>query len=213
MKIYKYSGEDLWKRALIARRMMRRTPGLVARDTSRRRWYFRKMLNFSHPEWQLYPLEIFWSFVGSLFGIGILSAINYAVFGHESQLLLMGTFGAAAMLLFGAPKADFAQPRNVIGGHVISALVGVTVCLLFGSGSPVGVPLAVACAIAAMHLTGTLHPPGGGTALLMLTSPALIELGYKAVLFPVGLGATILVACALVTNNLSRARRYPMYWW
>ncbi len=118
------------------------------------------------------------------------------------------------MLLFGAPQVPFAQPRNVIGGHVVSALVGITVYMLCGDIAFIAPALAVAGAIAAMHVTGTLHPPGGGTALMMaIGDQSVVQYGYLAVLFPVAAGTVILVAVALIVNNLARDRRYPVSWW
>ena len=74
-------------------------------------------------------------------------------------------------------------------------------------------PLAVAMAIAVMHVTKTLHPPGGATALIAVVGSAKIRaLGYLYVIMPVGLGAIIILAVALLVNNISRNRKYPEYW-
>jgi CBS-domain-containing membrane protein len=159
-------------------------------------------------------MEVAWSFIGSVVGMGLLSWCNLHVFGRADNLLLMGTFGASSMLLFGAPHTPFAQPRNVVGGHVVSALAGIAVVSLLGGDSHLAPALAVAVSIAAMHVTGTLHPPGGGTALIMATgSPLVAEFGFFAAIFPVATGAAILVAAALLTNNLAYDRRYPVSWW
>ena len=65
-----------------------------------------------------------------------------------------------------------------------------------------------------MHLPGTLHPPGGATALIAVTGGPKIEaLGYLFALVPAGTGALILLAVALVVNNLAKGRKYPNYWW
>lgn len=215
MRLHRTTGQELWRRALAARRFARTAPSRGRRRLAfRARIYLQKMRGLRHDELQIYPVEILWSFVGSFAGIGLLSLCHHLLLSGEDRVLLLATFGASAMLLFGAPSAAFSQPRNVIGGHVISALVGVAVFALLGPDSVFSAPLAVALAIVAMSLTGTLHPPGGGTALLMVTGgPAITRLGYAAAFFPVGVGALLLVLAALVTNNLSRGRRYPLYWW
>ena len=74
--------------------------------------------------------------------------------------MIIGSFGASAVLIYGAIKSPLAQPRNLLGGHVISALIGVTVFNLF-SLLWLAAALAVATSIAVMHATKTLHPPGG----------------------------------------------------
>jgi CBS-domain-containing membrane protein len=71
----------------------------------------------------------------------------------------------------------------------------------------------VATAIAVMHATKTLHPPGGATALIaVIGGPGIHKLGYMYALVPVGLGAVIMLIVALFVNNLSRTRRYPEFW-
>ena len=176
--------------------------------------YFAKMRGGRPTDMEIFPVKIMWSFIGSLIGMLLLTLCNTVLFSRTDNLLLMGTFGASAMLLFGAPQVPFAQPRNVIGGHVVSALVGITAYKLCGDASFLAPALGVAGAIAAMHTTGTLHPPGGGTALMMATGDqAVVQYGYLAVLFPVATATGILVVVALITNNLARDRRYPISWW
>jgi CBS-domain-containing membrane protein len=219
MRIYRTTSQDVWNRVKVARRALRershRQPNRPARRHAiRARAYFSKMCGLPGKGTVIFPLEILWSFIGSFIGITILAFVNTEALAREDNLLLMGTFGASAMLLFGAPQVPFAQPRNVVGGHVVSALVGITVYTLCGEGSFLAPALGVAGAIAAMHATGTLHPPGGGTALMMATGDqAVMQYGYLAVLFPVATGAALLVAVALITNNLARDRRYPVSWW
>ena len=221
MRIHRTTSQDVWNRVKVARRVLRKpahcTPEKsLARHKvqARARAYFAKMRGQRAEDLEIFPVEIFWSFAGSLAGMLILAWCNAEVFGRTDNLLLMGTFGASAMLLFGAPQVPFAQPRNVVGGHVVSALVGITVYTLFGGVSFAAPALGVAGAIAAMHATGTLHPPGGGTALMMATGDqAVQQYGYLAVLFPVATATAILVTVALITNNLARDRRYPVTWW
>ena len=112
------------------------------------------------------------------------------------------------------PQAPFSQPRNLIGGHCISALVGVSVYLLLGNQGIFACPLPVSLTIVAMQLTGTVHPPGGATALIAVIGGSTVHaLGYWYVLCPVGLGACIMVGVAMVVNNLSegKARKYPIW--
>ena len=158
--------------------------------------------------------EILWSWVGSLVGIGAVALINRGMFSGTDQLYMLGSFGASAVLLFGAPKSPLAQPRNLVGGHLLSALVGVLCFDLLGGSPIVAESFAVATAIALMHLTRTLHPPGGATALIAVAgSDELHALGYLYVLMPVGLGAVVLLVVALLVNNLNPQRRYPEVWY
>ena len=157
--------------------------------------------------------EIGWSFLGAAAGIAAVAFLHERVADPAGLSMLIGSFGASAVLLYGAPKSPLAQPRNLIGGHVLSALVGVTVRLAIASPDWLACSLSVALAIAVMHATGTLHPPGGATALIAVTGgPKILALGYLYVLFPVLSGALIMLLVAVVAVNAAPNRRYPEYW-
>jgi len=157
--------------------------------------------------------EIVWSWVGSLVGIGFCAWLSASFFEPRDLTLIIGSFGASAVLIYGAVRSPFAQPRNVLGGHVISAFVGVVSWNLIGDTVWLAAALAVSFAIAAMLLTKTVHPPGGATALIaVIGGQQTHNLGYLYPFVPVGAGATVLVIVALLINNLSRNRKYPEYW-
>jgi CBS-domain-containing membrane protein len=93
-------------------------------------------------------------------------------------------------------------------------VIGVIVFKLFGFSPWLASSLAVATAIAAMHATKTLHPPGGATALIAVTgSDKIHDLGFLYAVFPVATGVVIMLAVALVINNLAPSRKYPEFWW
>lgn len=158
--------------------------------------------------------EIFWSWIGALLGIGTLAVVGAQIFSPHHLPLMLGSFGASAVLVYGAPRSPLAQPRNLVGGHALSALVGVSCWQLLHTMPGLAQAMAVATAIALMHATRTLHPPGGATALIAtLGTPELEKLGYGYVLVPATAGPLILLLIALLVNNLPRTRRYPEIWW
>ncbi|OSM00220.1 putative HPP family protein [Magnetofaba australis IT-1] len=128
--------------------------------------------------------------------------------------LLIGSFGASAVLLYGVPDSPLAQPRNVLGGHLISGVVGVIVQQAIGGPLWLVAALAVSVAIMAMILTRTTHPPGGATALIaVMGSPDIEALGFLYPIVPAFTGALCLLAVALISNNFRSAKRYPTAWW
>lgn len=128
--------------------------------------------------------------------------------------MLIGSFGASAVLAYGAVRSPLAQPRNLVGGHVVSAVIGVTAWKLLHADPWLAPAVAVATAIAVMHLTRTLHPPGGATALIaVIGSDQIHAVGYTYVLVPATLGPVVMLMVALIINNLSTTRRYPEIWW
>ncbi|HBM15857.1 MAG TPA: HPP family protein [Lentisphaeria bacterium] len=157
--------------------------------------------------------EIAWSGLGSFLGIGLCAFFSYKFLEPFSLTLLIGSFGASAVLIYGAIKSPLAQPRNLIGGHLISALIGVICFQIFGYMIWIAAALSVSIAIMAMLATKTLHPPGGATALIAVIGGTNIHnLGYLYILFPVASGAVILLLVALAINNLAKGRKYPEYW-
>ena len=126
---------------------------------------------------------------------------------------VIGSFGASAVLIYDAFDSPLAQPRNLIGGHLISAVVGVSCYKLIGHLPYIANACAVSFAIVVMDRTQTLHPPGGATALIAVVGPEHIHhLGYWYVLYPVMLGAFVLLGIALLLNNIDNSRRYPLWW-
>ena len=157
--------------------------------------------------------EITWSWIGAFLGITPLAFLNYNLFQGNDPVFIIGSFGASAVLIYGAVKSPLAQPRNLVGGHMISAVIGVIAYKLFYPFPWFASAFAVATAIAVMHATKTLHPPGGATALIaVIGSEKIHDLGFLYVFVPVGAGALIMLIVALVVNNIAKSRRYPEFW-
>ncbi len=148
--------------------------------------------------------QIITGLVGGISGIGLVAWLTRLT----EVPLLMAPFGATCVLLFAAPNAPLAQPRNVIGGHLVSALVGLVIMQLLGTG-PLAMAAGVGVAIAAMQALRVVHPPAGANPLVVMMSGAI---GYDFLLMPVLAGSISLVLVALLINNLGAARRWPTYW-
>lgn len=147
--------------------------------------------------------HIFWSWFGSFLAIAITSYLAI----KTNSPLLMAPFGATSVLIFGVPDSPLAQPRNVVGGNLLAAFVSLIMLHFLGS-SPLAMGMAVSTAIGMMQLTGTVHPPSGAVALVvMMTQP-----NWQFLLTPTLEGSMILVLCAVVFNNLADERTYPKHW-
>jgi len=142
--------------------------------------------------------------LGSFAGIGLVAILS----DIYKLPLLLPSFGASAVLLYAACHVPMAQPKNVIGGHLISAFMGVLVYQMFGDAWWT-IALGVTLAIVAMTVTYTLHPPGGATAFVAVYTGQ----NFGFIISPVGVGALCLIIIALLVNNLSSERKYPDYWY
>ncbi|GAQ82039.1 hypothetical protein KFL_000980260 [Klebsormidium nitens] len=177
---------------------------------------------------------LFWSWIAAFCGIALLAVLTYNVPWyaptdeilhekiHTHLVFIIGSFGASAVLVFGAIDSPLAQPRNLVGGHVLSACVGIAVAEAFDAGGLaypghsnkyvwVQAGMAVATAVVLMQFTRTVHPPGGATALIAVTSPPALRLKGLFIVIPVLAGALLLLLVALIINNIQR--HYPLYWW
>ncbi|MBL3527849.1 MAG: HPP family protein [gamma proteobacterium endosymbiont of Lamellibrachia anaximandri] len=161
--------------------------------------------------------KIAWSWLGAFIGIYLVAILSrFSNTGLLDSLFLVGSFGASAVLIYAAPQVEYAQPRNLIGGHIISAVIGVTVYKLLPFDVALLGAFAVSLSIVAMHFTRTTHPPGGATALIAVIGNAEVHnIGYQFVVSPIAVGAFVMLFIALVVNNLSKnpKRHYPRYWY
>uniref|UniRef100_E6QQM6 HPP transmembrane region domain-containing protein n=1 Tax=mine drainage metagenome TaxID=410659 RepID=E6QQM6_9ZZZZ len=157
--------------------------------------------------------EIIWSWIGGFCGIAAVAWLDHLFFAGTDLSLMIASFGASAVLVYGAVRSPLAQPRNLVGGHFVSAIVGVICWKLFHPYPVLAQAIAVASAIATMHFTRTLHPPGGATALnAVIGSAALHKLGFWYVIMPATVGPLILLVVAVLVNNIPATRKYPEIW-
>ena len=126
-------------------------------------------------------------------------------------------FATSIVLVLGSPKADPAQPRALIGGHLISTVVGILAVKLFGP-APWAAALAVGLAMIAMHLTDTFHPPAGIDPLVIVIN----DLSWSFLFAPVGVGALLLATFAFTWHNVvargankgdTWPNTWPVRWW
>ncbi len=175
--------------------------------------YWQKMKGNDQSPPRVSITEVCWSWLGSFLGISAVALLHYNLVDQQGLMLLIGSFGASAVLIYGAVRSPLAQPRNLIGGHVLSALIGVMAFQWLGTSPWLAAAVAVSTSIALMHLTKTLHPPGGATALIaVIGGQSVHKLGYLYVVMPVALGACVMLIIALVVNNIPKNRKYPEFW-
>jgi CBS-domain-containing membrane protein len=154
-----------------------------------------------------------WSWIGAFLGITAVGGLTEHWLEGTRLTLMIGSFGASAVLIYGAVRSPLAQPRNLVGGHVLSAIIGVASFKLLPDPMWLGAAVAVSTSIAVMHVTKTLHPPGGATALIAVIGGEKIPaLGFLYAAIPVGLGVVIMLIIALAVNNIPKGRRYPEFW-
>jgi CBS-domain-containing membrane protein len=122
-------------------------------------------------------------------------------------------FATSIVTVLGSPKAEPAQPRALIGGHLVSTLVGLVIVKLCGP-APWAAAIAVGVAMVAMHLTSTFHPPAGIDPLVVVIN----NMSWSFLIVPVGIGAFLLTLFAfgwhhLVARGADKSDTWPVRWW
>ena len=158
------------------------------------------------------PVDHLWSFIGAFTGIALIGSLQSITLTSLDNTFLIGSFGASAVLIYGETNSPLAQPRNLVGGHIISAIIGVCVAKLIPNPdlSWLACALAVSVAIIALQITKTTHPPGGATPLIaVIGSTQIKNLGFLYKINPELISVLILLIMAYFTSKFGRQRLYP----
>lgn len=166
--------------------------------------YLMKMKGKGKSPLKINTKDILTGFLGGIITIFILGFLT----NMTSNPWLIASFGASCVLAFSLWNSPLSQPRNIIGGHFISTLIGLIIYHLFGN-EEWSIALGVGLAISLMMLTKTTHPPAGA-------DPIIVILGthhtWEYLFTPVLTGSVVIVLVALLVNNLRRERSYPVFW-
>ncbi len=141
----------------------------------------------------------FISAFGAFLCISVLAYLNSF---EESNLWLIPPFGASMVLVMAVHESPLAHPKNILFGHILSALAGVFVFSLLGS-SFISLGLAVGLAIFLMMSTKTVHPPAGANPIIAILGAK----GISFILMPVAVGASFIVLFAIIYNKVLK-RKY-----
>lgn len=146
--------------------------------------------------------------LGAGVGIGVVYGLTHWLV-PDASVWILASMGASAVLLFAVPHGPLSQPWALIGGHLISAFVGVSVQKLLPA-HPLAPALAVGLAVLLMCYLRCIHPPGGATALAaVIGGPAIHQLGFSYLWLPIGLNVAVILTVAVIFNSPFSWRRYP----
>jgi len=147
--------------------------------------------------------------LGALAGLAVIGVVMRMLPGLDTGIpFLVAPMGASAVLLFGVPASPLAQPWSILGGNIVSALVGVT-CARLIADPAAAAAIAVGVSLCAMFTLRCVHPPSGAVALTaVLGGPSIHALGYGFVVAPIAAQSVLLLACALAYHALT-GHRYP----
>lgn len=141
--------------------------------------------------------EFIVSVLGAFFGTLIASFFSSTILAAEDMPLILASTGASAILIFSLPFSPVSQPWNLVGGHLVSASVGVS-CYLLIADELFASSLSIPFAMLFMHYLRCMHPPGGATAITAVIGGTNVHaLGYGFVIIPVFINTIILLSIAM----------------
>ena len=145
------------------------------------------------------------SFLAGIFSIITISVLTVLTYKTEYGVFLLASFGSSMVLLYGYPESPFAQPKNIILGHFLTALVGI----IFLNHVPlpvfVNIPLAVGFGVMFMILLKVTHPPAGGNPIIVIIG----SVSFDYLLTPVLIGSIIVVLFGVIINKFLFKKEYP----
>jgi CBS-domain-containing membrane protein len=153
--------------------------------------------------------------IGAGVTIGVLAYITFQsiLAGTNYGLWLAASFGSSVVVVFGYPENEFSQPKNVLLGHLLCALVGIIFVTLFKITQDrsiffIAIGLAVGISVMLMMAFRVTHPPAGGnTIVVMLTQDS-----FQFLVFPIMAGAITIIIGGIIYNRLLLKRKYPQTW-
>ncbi|MDD1627575.1 MAG: HPP family protein, partial [Methylococcaceae bacterium] len=148
--------------------------------------------------------------VVSCFSVILLTAwITQEFSSNAAYPIIVASMGASAVILFIIPNSPLAQPWSLVGGQLVSAVIGVACAQVF-THTAFASACAVGGSVLVMLLFRCLHPPGAATALTpIMAGDPITALGYGFVLMPVGLNVAIMLFMAIVINRWVLRYEYP----
>ena len=138
----------------------------------------------------------------SIITIGILTFLTYKT---EFGLFLLASFGSSMVLLYGYPESPFAQPKNVLFGHLVTAFVGLIVLHFIPLPIYLIIPLAVGLGVGLMILFNITHPPAGGNPIIVIIG----GVSFEYLISPVLTGSLIIIIFAIIINRFILKKPYP----
>lgn len=164
--------------------------------------YLKKMKGRAREKDRIDYIDSFVSAIGGLIAIIIISFVAV----YLGYPMALAPLGASCLIVFGAHKGLMSQPRNVIGGHVISTTSALIIWSVFGKSLFI-IGLVLAIVLIIMTLTKTVHPPAAASALVVVNSQA--GWGFLVLIL---IGTLLLVFISMIYNNLFQTRQYPKHW-
>ena len=153
--------------------------------------------------------------IGAGVTIGILAYITFqsVLAGSIYGLWLTASFASSVVVVFGYPENEFAQPKNVLLGHLLCAFIGILFVTLFKISQDrtiffLAIGIAVGLSVMLMMMFKISHPPAGGNTVVVI----LAQDSFQFLLFPILVGAVTIIIGGVIYNRFILKKNYPLKW-
>ena len=151
-------------------------------------------------------LEFKKAFIAGIFSIITIGFLTLLTYKTEYGIFLIASFGSTMVLLFGYPESQFAQPKNIFFGHLLTSIVGVVFVNFTTLPIFIMIPIAVGIGVSLMILTSVTHPPAGGNPIIVIMG----SVSPDYLINPIIIGTGIILIFGVVLNRLILKKKYPM---
>ena len=146
------------------------------------------------------------SLLAGLFSAITIGALTLLTYKTELGVFLIASFGSSMVLLYGYPENQFAQPKNIFFGHLLTSIVGIVFLFFTAIPTFIVIPLAVGLGVSLMVLFKVSHPPAGGNPIIIIIGSVSIDY----LINPIIIGSIIIIVFGIVLNRLILKKKYPI---
>ena len=144
--------------------------------------------------------------IAGLFSTITIAALTLLTYKTQYGIFLIASFGSSMVLLYGYPENPFAQPKNILFGHVLTTICGMFFLYFVPLPIYITIPLAVGVGVGLMIILSVTHPPAGGNPIIVIMGS--VSLDY--LINPIISGTIIILIFGIILNRLILKKKYPI---
>ena len=144
--------------------------------------------------------------IAGLFSAITIAALTLLTYKTQYGIFLIASFGSSMVLLYGYPENTFAQPKNILFGHVLTTICGMFFLYFVPLPIYITIPLAVGVGVGLMIILNVTHPPAGGNPIIVIMGSVSIDY----LINPIISGTIIILVFGIILNRLILKKKYPI---
>ena len=144
--------------------------------------------------------------IAGLFSAITIAALTLLTYKTQYGIFLIASFGSSMVLLYGYPENTFAQPKNILFGHVLTTICGMFFLYFVPLPIYITIPLAVGVGVGLMIILSVTHPPAGGNPIIVIMGSVSIDY----LINPIISGTIIILVFGIILNRLILKKKYPI---